>query len=40
MALPPSQASDIVTTLHSRGVEAATIIGYATTLQDVSVRLA
>jgi selenide,water dikinase len=39
IALPPGSASDIVTTLHSRGVEAATIVGYATSLQGVSVRL-
>jgi selenide, water dikinase len=39
MALPSRRAQDVVTSLHSAGVEAATVVGYATTPQDVSVRL-
>jgi selenide, water dikinase len=39
MALPSSRAQDVVTSLRAAGVEAATIVGYATTPQDVSVRL-
>jgi selenide,water dikinase len=39
IALPPTRASEVITELHSRGIKAATIVGYATALQDVSVRL-
>ena len=39
MALPQSEASEAVARLHSSGVKAATIVGYATPRQEVSVRL-
>jgi selenide, water dikinase len=39
IALPEARALTMVTELHSRGVKAATIVGHATTLQEVSVRL-
>jgi selenide,water dikinase len=39
MALPEARAAEAVTALHSKGIKAAAIVGYATTLQDVLVRL-
>jgi selenide, water dikinase len=39
IAIPESHAAGIVTELRSSGVAAATIVGYATALQEVSVRL-
>jgi selenide,water dikinase len=39
MALPKARAAEAVTALHAKGIKAAAIVGYATTLQDVVVRL-
>lgn len=39
IALPEARASEVIAELHSKGIKAATIVGYATALQDVSVRL-
>jgi len=39
MALPQARASGVVTELHAQGITAATIVGYATAREDVSVRL-
>ena len=39
IALPEARAAEVITELHSKGITAATIVGYATALQDVSVRL-
>ena len=39
IAISQSQAATLVTELRSSGVAAATIVGYATALQEVSVRL-
>ena len=39
IALPQTQASALITGLHSKGIKAATIVGYATALQEVSVKL-
>jgi selenide,water dikinase len=39
IALPPDRASAVVSDLHSSGIKAATIVGYATARQEVSVRL-
>ena len=39
IALPLSEAAALLDDLHANGVEAATIVGHATPLQDVSVRL-
>lgn len=39
IALPQGNAGALVDTLHASGVDAATLVGYATALQDVSVRL-
>jgi selenide,water dikinase len=39
IALPESKAAGFVTRLRAAGVEAATIVGRATALQDVSVRM-
>jgi selenide,water dikinase len=39
IALPPGRAFAVISELHASGVKAATIVGYATARQDVSVRL-
>jgi selenide,water dikinase len=39
IALPQSHAPALLDDLEARGVEEATTVGYATPLQDVSVRL-
>jgi selenide,water dikinase len=39
IALPRSDVADLVTELQSKGIKAATLVGYATALQEVSVRL-
>jgi selenide,water dikinase len=39
IALPQSGAPALLNDLHANGVTTATIVGHATTLQDVSVRL-
>jgi selenide,water dikinase len=39
IALPQGDASALLDKLHASGVAAATTVGYATALQDVSVRL-
>jgi len=39
IALPEARASAAVAELHARGITAAVIVGYATALQDVSVKL-
>ena len=39
IALPERDAPALLEDLHAHGVEAATIVGHATPLQDVSVRL-
>jgi selenide,water dikinase len=39
IALPRDDASGLMAELHSQGVEAATVVGHATALQDVCVRL-
>ena len=39
IAVPQSHARALLDDLHARGVEQATVVGHATPLQDVSVRL-
>jgi selenide,water dikinase len=39
IALPSGRASAVISDLHSSGIKAATIVGYATARQEVSVRL-
>ena len=39
IALPEAQAAEAIAKLHSKGITAATVVGHATSLQNVSVRL-
>ncbi len=39
MALPAGRAAAFVDRLRSNGIQAATLVGYATAAEDISVRL-
>jgi selenide,water dikinase len=39
IAVPSGRASAVISDLHSSGIKAATIVGYATARQEISVRL-
>ena len=39
IAVPRHEASDLASALHSAGIDAATVVGYATAPQEVDIRL-